>query len=198
MEFFNNIWLWFVNNSNEIVLTITSANFISFITSIILLFKTLKSTKDNTKSSNELNNGLNNVNSLISYVKDINDKLTTSSEKINTVDSKINKFVNEEIELLNLLLSKYNLMIEAQLQVWSTIKDDNIRNNVNTILTSAKYKETSTIIDLKNQIDELKNKMIEKTEEFSMYVKNNVTENIEIKEDVEEIVSKIENKITRI
>lgn len=196
MEFFNNIWLWFVNNSNEIVLTITSANFISFITSIILLFKTLKSTKDNTKSSNELNNGLNNVNSLTSYVKDINDKLTTSLEKINTVDSKINKFVNEITELLNLLLSKYNLMIEAQLQVWSTIKDDNIRNNVNTILTSAKYKETSTIIDLKNQIDELKNKMIEKTEELSVYIKDNVVE--ETKKDEKLIEQNIENKITRI
>lgn len=168
MEFFQNVWTWIVQNKDAILMTITSTNFISFITSIVLLVKTLKSTKDNTKSTNILNGNIKTIEDFSNKVNEIEIKVTNTENSLKDFEIKL----NECIELQNLSISKLNLMLEAQTQVWSTIKDDNIRNSVNTILTSAKYKETSTIIDMKNKLEELKTDLAEKTEALSRYIKN--------------------------
>lgn len=168
MEFFQNVCTWIVQNKDAILMTITSTNFISFITSIVLLVKTLKSTKDNTKSTKELNGSIQTIEDLKTKIDSIEIKVNYTENKIKDFETKL----EECIELQNLSISKLNLMLEAQTQVWSTIKDDNIRNTVNTVLTSAKYKETSTIIDMKKELEELKTDLAEKTEALSHYIKN--------------------------
>ena len=191
MEFFNSIWQWLVSNSNEIVVTLTSANFVSFITSIVLLIKTMKSTKDNTSSTDELKAVIVETKKSNEAISNIDDKLLSLYEKFEQQVEDFEKYKMETVELLNLLVSKYNMMMEAQLQVWSTIKDDNIRNNVNTILTSAKYKETSVIVDLKKEIEELENKLLTKTTEIKTEVEDAVS-------NVKKVVNKKTNTVTRV
>ena len=191
MEFFNSIWQWFISNSNEIVVTLTSANFISFITSIVLLIKTMKSTKDNTSSTDELKAVIVETKKSNETITNIDNKLLSLYEKFERYVEDFEKYKIETTELLNLLVSKYNMMMEAQLQVWSTIKDDNIRNNVNTILTSAKYKETSVIVDLKKEIEELENKLLTKTTEIKTEVEDAVS-------NVKKVVNKKTNTVTRV
>ena len=182
MEFLRNICGWFLENKDSIILTLTSTQFISLITSIVLLIKQYKSTKQNTSSTNTLNAN-------ISGLKELTDKVNAIDEKSNSAMTALqeqNKALTEVIELQNLVITKMNLQLEAQLQVWATIKDDNVRNNVNTILTSAKYAESSAIAELQQKIEDLQAKLVNKASELTSDVKNSV-------EDVKKVVSKKTN-----
>ena len=178
MEFLQSIGQWFVMNKDAILMTLTSTQFISLVTAIVLLVKQTKSTKDNTSSTKTLNSNIENVSTLTSKVEEIEVKVNSTTSTL----EEQNKVLTEIVELQNLTITKMNLQLEAQLQVWATIKDDNIRNNVNTILTSAKYSESSTIAELKDKIDDLQNKLVNKTAELTTDVENSV-------EDVKKIVN---------
>lgn len=178
MEFFENIWNWFVINKDAILMTLTSTQFISLVTAIVLLVKQTKSTKDNTSSTKTLNSNIENISTLTTKVTEMDTKVNTSVSAL----MEQNKMLTELVELQNLMISKVNLQLEAQLQVWSTIKDDSIRTNVNTILTSAKYKESSAIVELKQKIDELQSKLVTKAAELTNDVEHSV-------EDVKKIVN---------
>lgn len=167
MEFFRSIAQWFIENKDAIVVTLTSTQFISFVGTIALLIKQGKSTKENTSSTDTLNANITTVSTLSSTIAKINEDV----ENIKAIQDEQNKALTEAIELQNLMLTKMNLLFEAQLQVWSTIKDDNIRTNVNTILTSAKYAEGSAIAELKEKLETLQKEMLEKT--------NNLTKDVE-------------------
>ena len=171
MEFLQNIGTWFVMNKDAILMTLTSTQFISLVTAIVLLIKQSSSTKT-------LNSNIENVSGLTSKIEDIETKVNST---VSTLEEQ-NKVLTELVELQNLTITKMNLQLEAQLQVWATIKDDNIRKNVNTILTFAKYSESSTIAELKNKIDDLQEKLVNKTAELTSDVENSV-------QDVKKIVN---------
>lgn len=173
MEFFNNIWNWFVDNKDAIVGTLTSANFIAFVGSIVLLIKNLKSTKDNTKSSEELTQTLSKVDAVSELTNVTNTTSNETQKKVDETLNEVNEIKNEleevkteNSEQIQLVLDKINAILEAQSVVWSTIKDDTVRNTVTNIITSAKYKESSVIADAKSELEELQQKFIEKTEEI--------------------------------
>lgn len=174
MEFFNNIWTWLVSNKDAIVAVLTSANFMSFITSIVLLVKTLRATKNNTLSSKALNTSVDNLTSITDTINNIDAKLNSLTIEINTIKNDLTNLSLENNEKLDTIIDKQNATMEAQLNVWSTIKDDTIRTNVNNILTTAKYKETTNVIDMRNKIEELQAKLVEKTSEIKQEVDNTV------------------------
>jgi L-rhamnose isomerase len=165
MEFFQNIWLWLVQNKDAIIMAITSVDLISLITAVVLLVKAVRSSKDNTASAKSLNQTIN-------AIKDVPTKIASIEE----VQKKQTEMLEELIELENLLMDKINLLFEAQLAVWSTIKDDAIRTNVTNILTSAKHNNTSTIVNLKNEIVELKDKLLLKAKELEKDIKVSIPE----------------------
>ncbi len=165
MEFFQNIWLWLVQNKDAIIMAITSVDLISLITAVVLLVKAVRSSKDNTASAKSLNQTIN-------AIKDVPTKIASIEE----VQTKQTEMLEELIELENLLMDKINLLFEAQLAVWSTIKDDAIRTNVTNILTSAKHNNTSTIVNLKNEIVELKDKLLLKAKELEKDIKVSIPE----------------------
>lgn len=172
MEFFQNIWAWVVQNKDGILMTITSVDLISLITAVVLLIKSLRSSKDNTKSTNTLNENISNISTLTAT----SEEMKVTVKDIKTTQTEQGKVLVEIIELQNLLTDKLNLLFEAQSQVWSTIKDDTIRTNVNTILTSAKHNETSTIVALKEEIAQLKTKLLSKTKELEKDIEVTIPE----------------------
>lgn len=191
MEFLYSCYLWVAENYEKILLTISSAQFVSLISSLVLLYKTIKSSKDNTASSKALNEALTNTNAMsadVVYIKEENetlkaqnkelaDKLESLQKDFTSAQEKLNSRVADGQETL---LKKLNSMIEVQSIVYSTIRDETVRNTVNSILVHAKYDEPKdeTKAKLKEQIEALKSKLEEKTEEVKNISKQ-ATENIE-------------------
>lgn len=164
VEFFQNIFNWFVENKDEIVLFFTSSNFVAFISAIVLFIRQIKANKAGTAVNKELNQSLSGVATVgadIVTLKETNDNTNTEVKKL---ENDLDKFNADITDTLDTVMAKLNAVIEVQSIVYSTLKDETIRQNVNGILTDAKYAETATRAALESEIEELKQKVNTKME----------------------------------
>ena len=155
-EFFNSCWTWFLENKDSIVIFLTSTQFVSLVTVIFNLVKSNKAVGQSTMSSNKLNESLNTTNKIAPIAEDVKtntELLIKSQESQAEVLKEMNNKLNET---LNLQTEKINAIIEVQSIVYSTIKDEKVRNTVNNLLIKAKYAETATRAELEKQVEELK------------------------------------------
>ena len=164
VEFFQNIWNWFVLNKDEIVLFFTSSNFVAFMTTIVMLVKQLRSNKVNNETNNGLKASLDNAISIASDVVSIRDNSTATNDQLLTVQTDLDAFKKETYDALDVLVQKMNAVLEVQSLVYSTIKDETIRKNVSGILMDAKYAETATRASLEADVESLRKKVNEKIE----------------------------------
>ena len=164
VEFFQNIWNWFVLNKDEVVLFFTSSNFIAFMMTIVMLVKQLKANKVNNDTNNGLKVSLDNAISVASDVVSIRDNSTNTNDKLLTVQTDLDAFKKETYDALDILVQKINAVLEVQSLVYSTIKDETIRKNVNGILMDAKYAETAIRASLEAEVESLRKKVNEKIE----------------------------------
>ena len=164
VEFFQNIWNWFVLNKDEIVLFFTSSNFVAFMTTIVMLVKQLRANKVNNETNNELKASLDNAVSIASDVVSIRDNSAATNDQLLTVQTDLEEFKKETYDALDVIVQKMNAVLEVQSLVYSTIKDETIRKNVNGILMDAKYAETSTRASLEAEVESLRKKVNEKIE----------------------------------
>lgn len=164
VEFFRNIWNWFVLNKDEIVLFFTSSNFVAFITTIVMLVKQLKANKSSNETNKGLKTSLDNATSIAGDVVSIKDNVNSTNDILSTVKNDTESFKKEAFDLLDVIVQKMNSVLEVQSIVYSTIKDETIRKNVSGILMDAKYIETSTRASLEAEIESLKSKLNEKIE----------------------------------
>lgn len=163
IEFLSNIGIWLWENRDGILVTLTSSQFLGIIASIVLIWRNSRHTTENTVSSNELNSSLKNnvkVSEDAAGAKENSDKILTLFE---TFAAKVDNDTS-------LLTDKINAIIEVQSIVYSTIKDEKVRNTVSNLLMNAKYSETNTRMELKKQIEELKNQVVKKANEVSEFV----------------------------
>ena len=163
IEFLSNIGIWLWENRDGILVTLTSSQFLGIIASMVLIWRNSRRTTENTVSSNELNSSLKNnvkVSEDAAGAKENSDKILTLFE---TFSAKVDNDVS-------LLTDKINAIIEVQSIVYSTIKDEKVRNTVSNLLMNAKYSETNTRMELKKQIEELKNQVVKKANEVSEFV----------------------------
>lgn len=164
VEFFQNIFNWFVENKEEIVLFFTSSNFVAFISAIVLFIRQIKANKAGTAVNKELNQsllGVATVGADIVTLKETNDNTNTEVKKL---ENDLDRFNADITDTLDTVMAKLNAVIEVQSIVYSTLKDETIRQNVNGILTDAKYAETATRAALESEIEELKQKVNTKME----------------------------------
>lgn len=164
VEFFQNIFNWFVENKDEIVLFFTSSNFVAFISAIVLFIRQIKANKAGTAVNKELNQSLSGVATVgadIVTLKETNDNTNTEVKKL---ENDLDRFNADITDTLDTMMAKLNAVIEVQSIVYSTLKDETIRQNVNSILTDAKYAETATRAALESEIEELKQKVNTKME----------------------------------
>ena len=164
VEFFHNIWNWFVLNKDEIVLFFTSSNFVAFMTTIVMLVKQLKANKSNNETNKVLKTSLDNAVSIAADVVGIRDNISATNDGFATVKNDLESFKKETYAALDVIVQKMNAVLEVQSVVYSTIKDETIRKNVSGILMDAKYSETATRASLEAEVENLRKKVNEKIE----------------------------------
>lgn len=186
-EWFNNIWEWILVNKDNILAWITSTDFVATITTAVALFKTIRTTKANTLSIKDVNTTFKKQQEmstdLESMKADINEIKLQVTQMAKSVDTCMEKIVHTENTVRQLddeLLAKANAMLEVQSIVYSTIKDDNIRAGVNSILVAAKHSDAKSKAKLQSELDalrdELKAKNAELAETVSKMVEKVVTD----------------------
>lgn len=171
-EFIYNCYLWVANNYKEITMVLTSTQFISIISAIALLVKSMKKTDANTDTAKALTKRLEQ-NDHDTIVAIENELKVVNAENVR-LKNDVTKFKTETMEALDVVTAKINAMIEVQSVVYSTIKNDNIRDTVNGLLLNAKYAETQTRKKLKQEVEELKVKVAEKFDDVMGEVEKTV------------------------
>ena len=166
VEFFQNLFSWFIVKKDEIVLFFTSINVASFATAIVLFVKQVKSTNSNTNVLNTLSGLLVDTTKLSSNVDNTLSITNALSTKVDDLDER----VTLSFELLQ---RKLDAILDVQAIVYSSIKDDEARKRIQSLITSAKLAETLTKTELHSQIEELKSLKQEIAEKASQVAELN-------------------------
>jgi predicted nucleic acid-binding Zn-ribbon protein len=182
VEFFQNIWNGLVLNKDEIVLFFTSSNFVAFITTIVMLVKQLKANKSSNETNKGLKTSLDGAVSIAADVVSIRDNTSSTNDKLVTVQNDLESFKKEIYYTLDTIVQKMDAVLEVQSIVYSTIKDETIRKNVNGILMDAKHTETATRASLKEEVESLRKKLKEKTDVIKDVVEDAVVEDTAVKD----------------
>lgn len=164
VEFFQSIGNWFLQNKDEIVLFFTSGSFITFLTTVVMFIKQLKVNKKNNATNEGLKASLDGAVSIANDVVSIRDNSKATNDQLTTVQNDLEAFKKETYDAFDVIVQKMNAVLEVQSLVYSTIKDETIRKNINGILIDAKYAETATRASLEAEIEALKKKVSEKIE----------------------------------
>lgn len=159
MEFFKNMWMWIVENRDVITTVMTSSTFMSIVALVYTYFKNKKSVDKNTLSLNSIQTMFTKTDNDSKEIKALGDGLTKVHSIIDKCDTAIQHVENKFSELQTSFNSKINAILEVQTIVYSTIKDDSLRNAVNSILINAKYDDVATKAKLEKEITELKQKV---------------------------------------
>lgn len=165
--FFQNIYAWLAANGNKIVAVLTSANFVAMATLVVNTIRTIKTNKGVAVTSTDLKNELAESSKsrvVIDAIKDV-------SEKIKDVTDATKQSIDETKALLDKELltvtAKINAMLEVQSLVYSTIRDDSLRQTVSNLLNTARYSDENTKEQLQEQIDSLKKALNDKMAEVN-------------------------------
>lgn len=190
-SFFINCWDWIVLHRDDIVTFLTSGTFVTILSMMFALFKQSRAYKANTKSLNLVNKNSENVTDMKNDVIVIKGDASYNKEVVTDLQNKVGKLQNDFIDFTELSMAKLNAMLDVQTLVYSTIKDDNIRRAVNSILVDAKYCEANAKAKLEKELEELKEKFKNATENITETVvdtvdkvKNVMSSTTEIQENV--------------
>lgn len=155
IELFNNCGQWLSENAGSIVAFLTGTNFIAIVTSIVTVLKLFTSIKSNRKSIQNLDNSTIDLENQLKVLKDNEPSFVEMKDTIARVDN-VTKSINDSyLQAYDVLNKKLNSMIEVQQLVYSTIKDDTLREHVQDVLMNAKFAEQQTRKELENKIIEL-------------------------------------------
>ena len=166
IEFFNSIGNWFAENREGIALFFSSGQFALLLSQVLVLVKTVKSVRSNTSSTNDLNKSMNESKDTQQAISDTK----TGVEHVLENQSKADESFAALDEKVATLTDKVNAVIEVQSIVYSSIKDEKVRNTVSNILMGAKYAESSAVLKLKEEVESLKSKIAEKVNDIQRNV----------------------------
>ena len=175
VEFFKNLFTWFVEHKDEIVVFFTSTNFAAVISSVILLIKQIKATRNTNKSVENSSSILDKAVELAQHVTSVSDKASSTENNTEEIKTKIDSVNKQFVNELEILQQKLNAMLEVQTIVYNSMKDETARKNVFNLLTQAKLVETSKYSELEQQVESLKKKVEEKVNDVQSVVEETVT-----------------------
>lgn len=175
VEFFKNLFTWFVEHKDEIVVFFTSTNFAAVVSSVILLIKQIKATRNTNKSVENSSNILDKAVELAQHVTSVSDKASSTENNTEEIKVKIDSVNKQFVNELEILQQKLNAMLEVQTIVYNSMKDETARKNVFNLLTQAKLVETSKYAELEQQVESLKKKVDEKVNDVQSVVEETVT-----------------------
>lgn len=189
MEWFRNIGTWFYENKDAVLLWFTSGQFFSILVTVFMLVRNVKATKSNTASSDTLQASLVKTEQTAKDAGDCKSNTDSLMVKSAELSCKIDEVESKMSNDLACVATKLNAMLEVMGVVYSTIKDERVRNTVSSLLINAKYNENSTRAELQKQVEELKetirvqleqlNKDVEERVETVSAVVNGETQNPE-------------------
>lgn len=175
VEFFKNLFTWFVEHKDEIVVFFTSTNFAAVVGSVILLIKQIKATRTTNKSVENSSSILDKAVELAQHVTSVSDKASSTESNTEEIKVKIDSVNKQFVNELEILQQKLNAMLEVQTIVYNSMKDETARKNVFNLLTQAKLVETSKYAELEQQVESLKKKVDEKVNDVQSVVEETVT-----------------------
>lgn len=155
-SYFISLYQWFVEHQDPITLLSILVQIVSLVAAIVLLIKNLKGTKNNTSSTDKLNQTLENTNSMSQSVVSLDDSVSSLKTENESLRTKLAETEEALLKSNKELANKLNAIIEVQSIVYSTIRDDGVRQTVNTILNNARYSEKNFKEELENKIEEFK------------------------------------------
>lgn len=162
VEFFQNVGKWFVDNKDSILLVLTSTNFATFISLIVLVVKQIFATKRSTVKVEGVTETLHKTNELAENVTDVSKSTKITEDNVKNLQKELEQVNAKLNESLLFMQQKLDAMIDVQSIVYSTIRDDTIRQNVANTLNSAKFYAGKTKADMEKEIERLK-QVIEET-----------------------------------
>lgn len=166
-EFFQNIYAWLAANSNKIVAFLTSANFLAMLTLVVNTVRTIKTNKGVAITSTDLKNELSESSknrSVIASIKGVSDTIKDVTEATKTAIDETKALLDKELLTVT---NKVNAILEVQSLVYSTIRDDSLRQTVSNLLNTARYNDANTKEQLQSEIDSLKKALNDKMEEVN-------------------------------
>lgn len=175
VEFFKNLFTWFAEHKDEIVVFFTSTNFAAVVGSVILLIKQIKATRNTNKSVENSSSILDKAVELAQSVTSVSDKTASTESNTEEIKTKIDSVNKQFVNELEILQQKLNAMLEVQTIVYNSMKDETARKNVFNLLTQAKLVETSKYAELEQQVESLKKKVEEKVNDVQSVVEETVT-----------------------
>lgn len=175
VEFFRNVFTWFVEHKDGIVVFFTSTNFAAVVSSVILLIKQIKATRTTNKSVENSSSILDKAVELAQSVTSVSDKTASTESNTEEIKTKIDSVNKQFVNELEILQQKLNAMLEVQTIVYNSMKDETARKNVFNLLTQAKLVETSKYSELEQQVESLKKKVEEKVNDVQNVVEETVT-----------------------
>ena len=167
IEFFQNIYAWLAANSNKIVAFLTSANFLAMLTLVVNTIRTIKTNKGVAITSTDLKNELTESSknrSVIVSIKGVSDTIKDVTEATKTAIDETKALLDKELLTVT---NKVNAILEVQSLVYSTIRDDSLRQTVSNLLNTARYNDANTKEQLQSEIDSLKKALNDKMEEVN-------------------------------
>ena len=150
------IWEWILINRDSISTFVLSGQFASLVGALILLIRQIRQVKSNTNSTNMLNQTLTNTNTMSTSVRELDDNFKLLKAENDALRTELSETEDRLQAANNEILNKLNAIIEVQSIVYSTIRDDSVRQTVNTILNNARYSEKNFKQELETQIETLK------------------------------------------
>ena len=156
VEFFRNIGTWLIEHKDGIVVFFTSSNFIAFISTIMLIVKQIAATKASITEVSTANQTLTKTNVLAENVNDVSDIVKLTETEVQNLKDSVVEMENKLNKALSFLEQKLDAIIDVQSIVYSTIRDETVRQNVANILTSAKFFGDSTKAEMQQEITRLK------------------------------------------
>lgn len=170
-----NICLWYTENEQAITTFFMSGQFISLIAALTMLVKNIKQVKSNTASTKTLDATLVNTNAMSEDIKSLNNSVLILTEENQGLREELNDVQKSLSESNRLITDKLNAIIEVQSIVYTTIRDDSVRQTVNTILNNARYSEQNFKEQLETEIEALKVEFENKMSDMSKSMTEAVT-----------------------
>jgi hypothetical protein len=184
--FFTNVWGWVLEHKEEISTFFMSGQFVSLVTAIVMLIKNAKQIRSNTSSTETLNSTLTNTNTMSGQITSL-EKSFTKLEKENAgLRDELEKTKNAITTDNKLIANKLNAILEVQSIVYSTIRDESVRQTVNTLLNNARYSDKNFKEQLQTEIEAIKTEFESKMSDMSKAVNqtiNNVSKSMNAVED---------------
>ena len=158
-EWLYNIGMWFVENKDKIVTVVISGQALTFAAGLVAIVRQFKSVRNNTTVAGTLNKSLTATNEMSASVVSLGEATSALATAQMALTGELTDIKNKTAESLAIIVDKVNTMLEVQSIVYSTIKDDDMRKTVNTLLNNSRYSEINLKDQFQQQLDSLKNQV---------------------------------------